>query len=162
MKEYAVDAIDVIFVKNWFDGGDVNVMSIDTISMNVSFYDNIFLGELHLWYCTYCYIIENSFYGPVNDDGINNVWDSNRYSDYVGVGAYSIPGIAGSIDSNPSILSSEPPTSWFPGWTSSPLLATLDGDFNSTLPFDLFLFGVISFEVGVVIVILFMRKKTNQ
>ncbi|MFW9967141.1 MAG: hypothetical protein ACFFEA_08300 [Candidatus Thorarchaeota archaeon] len=159
---YIDDTIDSVFASNWFDVGDVYVISIHITSTNVSFYDNIFLGELSLIYCTDCYIVENSFYASVHDDGITNVWDSNRYSDYNGVGVYLIPGVAGSIDSNPGILSSETPTTWFPGWTSSPLPTSGNGDFNSTIPFDFFLLGAISFEIGVVVMILLMRRKPDQ
>ncbi len=35
------------------------------------------------------------------DDGLSNSWDSNWYSDYIGVGAYTIPGSANSVDTSP-------------------------------------------------------------
>jgi parallel beta-helix repeat protein len=45
--------------------------------------------------------IEESILCNARDDGSDNIWNSNWYSDYMGVGLYIIPGNAQSIDHTP-------------------------------------------------------------
>ncbi|MFW9887961.1 MAG: hypothetical protein ACFFER_07255 [Candidatus Thorarchaeota archaeon] len=156
---YVDDTMDCVLIGNWFDvDSHVDVNSIYTISTNVSFYVNTFLGALNLLNCTGCYVMSNLFFNSIVDDGVANTWDHNSYRNYDGIGSYIIPGIAESVDSNPLSLETVTtpiPPSFVP---TTPTTTTFAPD--STIDFSLF--GVICFESVVVIAIVIMRKTGAQ
>ncbi|MHA2210356.1 MAG: hypothetical protein ACXABV_14430 [Candidatus Thorarchaeota archaeon] len=160
---YIEDAFDTFVADNWFDvNANVYVISIYFTSTNVSFYENTFLGEFYLFDCNYCNIVNNRFFNSVVDDGSINYWDSNGYADYDGFGPYIIPGSADSVDLNPYPLETDttpiPPTTTPPIGTISPTTTTaISGSIE-----DYILIGVICFEIGVVIMIVMMRRKVTQ
>jgi hypothetical protein len=161
---YVEDALDTIFADNWFDeNANVYVLSIYITTTNVSFVENTFLGELYLFDCTNCNIVYNFFLNSVADDGFANTWDSNRYVDYDGFGPYNVPGSAESIDFNPYTFETDPPTGPPPTTTS---IETTSPNPTPTVPsinaVDYVLFGIICFEIGIVIMIVTMKRRHTQ
>jgi hypothetical protein len=161
---YFLDSLHTGFYHNSVDvNSPVSVMSFSRISTNVSFFDNDFLSDLDLSDCTECNVIYNRFFSSVRDNGYANIWDGNSYADYVGVGHYLIIGTAGSIDSNPTtletstIVGTENTTTFTTGTRTTTTTSNLTDN-----PFDDVLIGIIGFEIVLVILLVNIRKQSNQ
>jgi hypothetical protein len=158
---YVVESLDTAILSSWFGANSqTHVMR----SNNVSFYENTFFGQFDIFDSGFCYIVENYFFNSVQDDGFENYWNSNRYAEYDGTGPYVIPGSAESMDFDPGINETYPPTTLPPLTTISPVETTTppgNGTFGFN-PMDLVLVAVTAFEAGVVIMIVTMRRRRTQ
>ena len=54
-------------------------------------------------------MLSKNSWGNARDNGVDNVWISNWYDDYSGIGPYTIPGDARSIDLSPQPQKPQPP-----------------------------------------------------
>ena len=88
--------------------------------------------------------------------------DGNYWSDYSGIGVYSIPGSADSIDSHPFIYPPVVPTTTSTTTTTATITTTTTSTTETTLPDSslLLIFGIIGSAV-VIFVIVVMRFRRN-
>jgi hypothetical protein len=171
---------DITFYTSFFDIGTVVTVGsafYDSYSLNVSFVENTFNASLRLFECHSSYILFNSFFSSVYDEGLDNYWDRNFYFDYDGVGPYLIPGIAGSVDQYPqgrSTTSIDTTTTTEAIIISTPIVDTstppppsTPSQYNGTplVPFHLepmFYVIIIVIELGIIFIILTSRRQPIQ
>ncbi|UCE09892.1 MAG: hypothetical protein JSW61_13110 [Candidatus Thorarchaeota archaeon] len=114
------------FVRNsseiWFYGGNFTAGSlvIEVDCYWIAVHEVLFYsGDLYIGQdCHDCEISGNKFRFDAIDDGYDNQWDGNYWPDFSGTGIYYVSGSAGSVDSDPHVLTEfiEPPDGPPPVW----------------------------------------------
>ncbi|MFW9834661.1 MAG: right-handed parallel beta-helix repeat-containing protein [Candidatus Thorarchaeota archaeon] len=145
-----IEAVDISFCYVGVDLFDTKDSYVGYCNFTGNSYYGIFLHPE-----TYNMTIRENHFGPnglnAHDDGQNNYWDSNFWSDYIGEGYYYIPGSAESVDLNPRIFSQPTTTSTSP--TSNHETDDINYRFRLILSFG------IGLEIVLVTYLLYRRKR---
>jgi hypothetical protein len=97
------DSSEIWFYGGNFTGGSL-VLEGECLWIGIS--DVLFyVGELYIGSsCHECEIYGNEFWYDAIDDGYENQWSGNYWSEYDGTGDFYVSGNAGSVDTNPHTL----------------------------------------------------------